>query len=72
MVKWVDEHGKPRSPEEKQKWVEDSKKATLYNDPKKRDLFIEETRKLGLDPATTTLFQWLEADDAASYPQAAA
>ena len=27
--------------------------------------------KLGLDPATTTLFEWLDADDAASYPQAA-
>jgi hypothetical protein len=72
IVKWVDEHGKPRTPEEKQKWIEDSKKATLYNDPQKREFFIEETRKLGLDPATTTLFQWLDADDAASYPQAAA
>jgi Domain of unknown function (DUF5069) len=72
MAKWVDEHGKQRTPEEKQKWIGEVKKATLYNDPQKRELFIEETRKLGLDPATTTLFEWLDADDQASYPQAVA
>jgi len=72
MARWIDEHGKQRTPEEKQKWIEDVKKATLYNDREKREFFIEETRKLGLDPATTTLFDWLDADDAASYPQAAA
>jgi hypothetical protein len=71
MVKWVDSHGRPKTEEEKKAWVEEKKKATLYNDPEKRDFFIEETKKLGLDPETTSLFDWLEADDKASYAKAA-
>ena len=71
MVKWVDSHGRPKTEEEKKAWVEEKKKATLYNDPEKRDFFIEETKKLGLDPETTSLFAWLEADDKASYAKAA-
>jgi hypothetical protein len=71
MVKWVDSHGRPKTDEEKNAWIEDVKKATLYNDAEKRDYFIAETTKLGLNPKTTTLFDWLEADDKASYTKAA-
>lgn len=67
MAKWVDAHGDQVTEEEKQKWDDEMMKATLYNDPEKRDYFIEETKKLGLDPATTSLFDWLDADDKASY-----
>ncbi len=70
MVQWVDTHGRPKTDDEKKAWVEEVKKASLYNDPAKRDIFIAETKKLGLDPATTTLFDWLDADDKASYPKA--
>jgi hypothetical protein len=71
MAQWVDAHGRPKTEAEKEQWVAEARKATFYNHPEKRDFFIEETRKLGLDPATTTLFEWLEADDAASYRKAA-
>jgi hypothetical protein len=67
MAQWVDAHGDQVTEEEKQKWIDNMMKATLYNDPEKRDYFIEETKKLGLDPATTSLFDWLDADDKASY-----
>jgi uncharacterized protein DUF5069 len=67
MVQWVNEHGDQVTAEEKQKWDDEMMKTTLYNDPEKRDYFIEETKKLGLDPATTSLFDWLDADDKASY-----
>ncbi|HXA08488.1 MAG TPA: DUF5069 domain-containing protein [Chthoniobacterales bacterium] len=70
MVQWVDTHGRPKTDDEKKAWVQEVKKASLYNDPAKRDIFIAETKKLGLDPATTTLFDWLDADDKASYPKA--
>jgi len=43
-----------------------------YNDPEKRDWFVEQLKPLGLDPKTTTLFGWLEKDDAASYKRKAA
>jgi hypothetical protein len=52
--------------------VEEMRKASLYNDPGEARIFVTETRKLGLNPETTTLFEWLEADDKASYPQIAA
>ncbi len=69
MAKWVDEHGTKKTDDEKRQWVAEKKKATLYNDPEKRDYFIAETKKLGLDPATTTLFEWLDKDDEASHAQ---
>lgn len=67
MVQWVDAHGEPKTEEQKQAWVAERMKYSMYNDPEKRDFFIEETKKLGLDPATTTLFEWLDADDKASH-----
>jgi hypothetical protein len=67
MAKWVDGHGDKVTAEEKQKWSDEMMKVTLYSDPEKRDFFIEETKKLGLDPATTSMFDWLDADDRASY-----
>ena len=72
MAKWVEEHGEKKSAEEKQQWVDEMKKVSLYNDPEKRDYFVEETKKLGLDPATTTLFEWLDKDDKVSYEQVTA
>ncbi|MGH7936484.1 MAG: DUF5069 domain-containing protein [Chthoniobacterales bacterium] len=72
MAKWVDEHGQQKSAEEKKQLVDEMMKASLYNNPEKRDYFIEETKKLGLDPATTTLFQWLDKDDHVSYEQVTA
>jgi len=67
MVNWVDTHGRPKTDAEKIKWAEDMKKASFYNNPARRDEFIAKTQKLGLDPATTTLFECLEADDKASF-----
>jgi hypothetical protein len=69
MVQWVDGHGEKKSSDEKERWVEEMRRSSLYNDPEKREYFVEETRKLGLTPETTTLFEWLDADDRASYPQ---
>jgi hypothetical protein len=70
MVKWLDTHGRPKTDAEKTKWAEDMKKASFYNNPARRDEFIAKTQELGLDPATTTLFEWLEADDKASFAPA--
>ncbi len=40
---------------------------SVYSDPEKRDYFASAVSKLGLDPATTSTFRWLEADDKASH-----
>jgi hypothetical protein len=70
MVQWLESHGRPKTAEEKAKWAEAVMTTSYYNDPAKRENFIAQTQKLGLDPATATLFDWLEADDKASFAAA--
>src|ERR1041384_274947 len=72
MAEWLDANGEKKTPDEIKRWGEEVEAASLYNDPEKREFFSEETQKLGLDPATTTTFTWLEADDKASHEQKAA
>jgi hypothetical protein len=42
-------------------------KATMHGDPEKGQYFDGECKKLGLDPAKTSVFDWLEADDRVSF-----
>ena len=63
----LNSHGTPKSPEEIKAWSDGMEKATMHGDPEKGEWFDGEVRKLGLDPATTSLFDWLEADDRASH-----
>ena len=73
MAKWLDTHGEQKTPDEVKRWADEMEKANpLYNNPEKRDYYIEETKKLGLDPATTPLFDWLDADDKAIFSMAEA
>ena len=71
MAEWLDQNGEKKTPEEIKRWSEEVEAGSLYNEPEKRDFFSEECKKLGLDPAKTTTFTWLEADDKACHPQAA-
>ena len=72
MAKWLDTHGEKKTPEEVKRWAEEAEKSTMMDNPEKRDFFIEEYQKLGLDPEKTSLFDWLETDDKASYATAEA
>jgi len=66
--KWVDEHGTPKTEEEKSVWSESFGNDLSYaRDPQKKDWFIGECEKLGLDPIKTTLFDYLEVDDIESF-----
>ena len=56
-------HGKPATPEEIAKFSDGMVAVNPYHSPDKRDWFAGECAKLGLDPANTTLFQWLDEDD---------
>jgi hypothetical protein len=67
IANYLDTHGLPRSREEILAWSESVEKATMHGDPEKGAWFDEECRKHGLDPAKTTTFEWLEADDRANY-----
>ncbi len=67
MAEWLDASGEKKTPEEIKRWGEQAEAASLYNEPEKREYFVESCKKLGLDPAKTTTFDWLEADDKASH-----
>ncbi len=67
LAAWINSHGTPKTPEEIKEWSDGMEAVNPYNDPERRDWYAEQTRALGLDPAKTTLFEWLEADDKASF-----
>ncbi len=71
IVRWLEGNGTSHTAEEVTRWSEEIEQYSMVNadDPEKRDYFIEETTKLGLDPHATSLFDWLEADDRASHGQ---
>jgi hypothetical protein len=72
IVEWLNTSGEKKTPEEIKRWAEEVEASSLYNDLEKRDFFVEETTKLGLDPVKTTTFEWLEVDDRLSHAQKAA
>jgi hypothetical protein len=72
MVEWLNSNGEKKTAEEIKHWADEAEPSSLYNDPEKREFFSEECKKLGLDPAKTTTFTWLETDDRVSHAQKAA
>src|SRR5712691_10831860 len=71
MTKWVNAHGRPKTDEEKRAWREEMLATNPHQDLEKREWYEEQLKPLGLDPATTPLFDWLEKDDQVSYQKAA-
>jgi len=67
LAAWLDAHGTPKTAAEVKAWSDGMDAANPYNDPERRAWFVEQTTALGLDAEKTTLFDWLEADDKASY-----
>ena len=71
MAKWLDSHGEKKTPEEVKAWSDEVEATNPYHNPEKREWFVEQVKPYRLNPAETTLFQWLEVDDKASYEKAA-
>lgn len=69
VAEWLNTHGTPRSDQEIEEWSREVEQLSLHENPEKREWFDEDCRRLGLDPARTTLFEMLEADDRASHPR---
>jgi hypothetical protein len=67
VVSWLDNHGTARTAEEIKAWSKGVEGYRPYDDPEKRDWFSDECAKLGLKPESTTLVEYLEADDAVSF-----
>jgi hypothetical protein len=72
MLEWLNQSGEKKTTAAIEQWSEQVEASSLYHHPEKREFFREAATKLGLDPARTTTFDWLEADDNASYARKAA
>jgi len=67
LVAWVNSRGTPKTAAEIEEWSAGCEAINPYNNPERREWYSEQVTALGLDPATTALFSWLEADDKASF-----
>ena len=64
---WLLANGTKKTPEEIKAWSDAAEAASMMKNPEKRAFFTEECKKLGLDPEKSTTFDWLDADDRASF-----
>ena len=64
---WLLANGTVKTAPEIEDWSDDMEADSLMKNPEKRAYFIENCQKLGLKPDKTTTFDWLEADDRASF-----
>ena len=67
VADWLDENGEPKSEDEKKTWSDSVEAARPYDSPDKEDWFIGVCAEAGCDPATSTLFDYLETDDKTSF-----
>lgn len=67
VAAWLDSHGDPKTDEEKKAWSDEVENYRPYDNPEKKDWFIGVCGEAGCDPATSTLFDFLEADDKTSF-----
>jgi len=64
---WLQASGTAKTPVEIKTWSHEMEAGSLMKDPEKRSYFIESCARLGLNPQMNTTFDWLEADDRASF-----
>jgi hypothetical protein len=69
---WLLANGTKKTPDEIEAWSDEVEAGSMINNPEKRAYFTEECKKLGLDPEKSSTFDWLEADDRASFKSKAA
>jgi hypothetical protein len=77
VAEWVTKNGTLKSPEEIEAWSEKVETIRLKDVPSlkapdKQKEVKQSCEKLGLEFETATLFEWLHADDEASYSELAA
>ena len=69
IAAWLDAHGTPKSPAEVKVWSDAAEGFNPVQNPDMKEWFEGECAKVGLDPSTSTLFDFLETDDRLSYTQ---
>jgi hypothetical protein len=67
VAAWLQANGTPRTADEIRAWSDEMEASSLNANPDKRDYFIENCHRLGLNPQMNSTFDWLEADDRESF-----
>jgi hypothetical protein len=67
IVNWFNEQGTQKTAEEIKGWSDGVEAYRPFDDPERKDWFAGECARLGLTPETSTLFDYLDADDAVSF-----
>jgi hypothetical protein len=65
---WLLVNGIPKTPPEIKQWSDAVEASSPMKNPERRSSFIENCHKIGLNPETNSMFDWLEADDRSSFP----
>ena len=66
---WLLANGTSKTPAEIKNWSDEVEARSPMKNAEKRDSFIHNCSMLGLIPESSTTFDWLEADDRASFGQ---
>ena len=64
---WLHANGTLKTADEIKTWSDEMEASSLIKNPDKRDYFIENCHRLGLNPQMNSTFDWLEADDRESF-----
>jgi hypothetical protein len=67
ILSWFNQHGAAKNAAEIKAWSEGVEGYSPYDDPEKKEWFAGECKALGLDPAKSTLADYLETDDRVSF-----
>jgi hypothetical protein len=60
-------NGTPKTPMEIKTWSDQTEAGSPIKNPQRRADFSEDCHRIGLNPETNSMFDWLEADDRASF-----
>jgi hypothetical protein len=64
---WLHANGALKTAEEIKTWSDEMEAGSLFTNLDKRDYFVENCHRLGLNPQMNSTFDWLEADDRESF-----
>ena len=64
---WLQANGTPKTPAEIKTWSDEMEASSLMKNPEKRSFFIESCSHVGLNPQMNSTFDWIEADDRATF-----
>lgn len=67
VAAWFDHHGINKTPAEIKAWSDSVERARPVENAEHKEWFVGECSRLHLNPGQTTLFDYLEADDRATF-----